>query len=60
MIMHSKSKTYLDPVLPYITWGLIWNPQNKRGIPVFIKKNINNKYSTNKPKGIRYYNDATY
>ena len=23
----------LPPVLPYITWRLIWDPQNKRGIP---------------------------
>ena len=21
------------PKLPYITWGLLWDPQNKRGIP---------------------------
>ena len=23
----------LAPALPYITWGLIWEPQNKTGIP---------------------------
>ena len=33
----------LAPVLPYITWGLIWYPQNRRGIP---DKNI--KGSQNK------------
>ena len=43
----------LAPVLPYITWGLIWDPQNKRGIPekililFIIEENIkrlNSKY----------------
>ena len=28
----------LAPRLPYITWGLIWDPQNKKGIP---DRNIN-------------------
>ena len=28
----------LAPILPYITWGLIWDPQNKRGIPDSIYK----------------------
>ena len=23
----------LASVLPYITWRLVWDPQNKRGIP---------------------------
>ena len=40
----------LAPMLPYITWGLIWNPQNKRGIPDLIKKSININYSRNKQK----------
>ena len=58
--MHGMSKMNLASVLPYITWGLVQDPQNKRGIPVFIKKNINIKYSRNKQKGRRYYNDDTY
>ena len=28
----------LAPALPYITWGLVWDPQNKRGIPDLIEK----------------------
>ena len=40
----------LAPVLPYITWGLVQDPQNKRGIPVFIKNSININYSRNKQK----------
>ena len=31
----------LTPILPYITWGLVQNLQNKRGIPVLIKNSIN-------------------
>ena len=34
-------------MLPYITWGLVWDPQNKRGIP---EKNINIIYSRRKFK----------
>ena len=40
----------LAPILPYITWGLFWDPQNKRGIPDFIEKTININYSRNKQK----------
>ena len=40
----------LAPILPYITWGLIWDPQNKRGIPDLIKKSININYSRSKQK----------
>ena len=40
----------LAPILPYITWGLIWEPQNKRRIPVLKKKSININYSRNKQK----------
>ena len=35
----------LASILPYITWGLIWDPQYKRGIPVLIKNSININYS---------------
>ena len=28
----------LVPALPYIPWGLIWDPQNKTGIPDKIYK----------------------
>ena len=35
----------LAPVLPYITWGVIQDPQNKRGIP---DKNINIIYNRRK------------
>ena len=48
--MHRENKMNLAPILPYITWGLIQDPQNKRRIPVFTKKNINIKYSRNKQK----------
>ena len=37
----------LAPILPYITWGLIWDPENKRGIP---EKNINITYNRGKFK----------
>ena len=40
----------LAPILPYITWGLIQDPQNKRGIPDLIKKSININYSRSKQK----------
>ena len=40
----------LTPVLPYITWGLISDPQNKRGIPGLIKNSININYSRNTQK----------
>ena len=40
----------LAPILPYITWGLVWDPQNKRGIPDFIKKSININCSRSKQK----------
>ena len=54
------------PVLPYITWGLIQEPQNKRGIPdkiytvIKIKRNfrekiINTNYNRKKEKGGRYF-----
>ena len=36
----------LAPILPYITWGLIWDPQNKRRIPDLIEKTININYNT--------------
>ena len=35
----------LAPILPYITWGLNWDPQNKRGIP---DKNMNIIYNRSK------------
>ena len=35
----------LAPILLYITWGLIWDPQNKKGIPVRIRNSININYS---------------
>ena len=38
----------LATILPYITWGLVWDPQNKRGIPDLIEKTININYSRNK------------
>ena len=38
------------PILAYTTWGLIWDPQNKTGIPVLIKNSININYSRNKQK----------
>ena len=31
----------LAPILPYITWGIIWDPQSNRGIPNFIENTIN-------------------
>ena len=31
IIWQGINKMY--PILPYITWGLVWDPQNKRGIP---------------------------
>ena len=40
----------LAPVLPYITRGLIWDPQNKRGTPDVIEKTININYSRSKQK----------
>ena len=40
----------LAPILTYITWGLIWDPQNKRGIPVLIKKSTNINCSRSKQK----------
>ena len=57
---HGKNKMNLALTLPYIRWGLVWDPQNKRRMPVFIKKKINIKYSRNKYKERRYYNDDTY
>ena len=30
--------------------GLVWDPQNKRGIPVLIKNSIDINYSRNKQK----------
>ena len=41
----------LAPIIPYITWGLIWDLQNKRGIPDIMEKTININYSRNKQKG---------
>ena len=32
----------LAPILPYITWGYVWDPQNKRGIS---NKNTNSIYN---------------
>ena len=29
-IIHKDTYTILAPILPYITWGLIQDPQNKR------------------------------
>ena len=40
----------LAPILPYMTWGLIWDPQNKRRIPDLIEKTININYSRSKQK----------
>ena len=40
----------LSPILLYITWGLILDPQNKRGIPDLIEKAININYSRSKQK----------
>ena len=40
----------LAPILPYITWGFIQDPQNKRGIPDLIEKAINTNYSRSKQK----------
>ena len=40
----------LAPILPYIIWGLILDPQNKRGIPDLIEKTININCSINKQK----------
>ena len=44
------NKMNLAPVLPYITGGLILDPQNKRGIPVLIKNSININYGRNTQK----------
>ena len=38
----------LAPLLHYITWGLIWDPQNERGIPDFIEKTININHNRSK------------
>ena len=38
----------LAPVLPYITWGLIWDSQNKRRILDFIENIININYNISK------------
>ena len=38
----------LAPIQPYITWGLVWDPQNKRGIPDITDETINVNHNTSK------------
>ena len=40
--MQTARQNGLAPTLPYITWWLIQDPQNKRGIPKFLQTNIIN------------------